>query len=359
MKIALVQDWLNGFAGGEQVLLALHEMYPEAPIYTSLYNEESVPQFAKATVIPSYLQKVPGLKKRHQLAIPLMPAAFESFDLKGFDVIISVGGGLSKGVITHPGQRHISYCHTPIRYIWRLSGDFRNEKRWDSWLRARAEHKLRLWDVVSADRVDQFVANSENVAGRIQKIYRKKAAVVYPPIDTERYQLSKEEPGDYFLSVGRLIGYKRIDLIIEACKKTRQPLKIVGKGPEKERLQKLAEGAPWIEFLGRLSDEELKKVYGKARAFVFAGEEDFGIVPVEAMAAGRPVVAYNKGGVTESVKEGVAGAFFAEQTVESLAEVLEKFDEKQYNSVHVREQAERFTKQVFQDRMRKIIEFPS
>lgn len=356
MKIAFVQDWLTGFAGGEQVLLALHEMYPDAPIYTSLYRPEKVPQFAKATVLPSYLQKIPGLASHHQLAIPLMPAAFESFDLKGFDVIVSVGGGLSKGVITHPGQRHISYCHTPIRYVWRLGGDVRSG---GSWLREKVSHSLRLWDVVSAERVDQFVANSKTVAARIEKIYRQSSKVVYPPINVEKYELSTEEPGDYFITVSRLIMYKRLDIIIEACKKTKQPLKIVGNGPDKEKLMKLAEGAPWIQFMGRVSDAELKDLYAKARAFIFAAEEDFGIVPVEAMACGRPVIAYGRGGVTESVEEGATGAFFNEQTAESLAELLEKFAEKSYNSGYVRKQAERFNAERFKAEMRAIIEFRS
>lgn len=356
MKLAFVQDWLTGFAGGEQVLLALHEMYPDAPIYTSLYVPEKVPQFSKATVIPSYLQKFPTLATHHQLAIPLMPAAFESFDLKEFDVIVSVGGGLSKGVITHPGQRHISYCHTPIRYVWRLGGDSRSG---GSWLREKVSHSLRMWDVVSAERVDQFLANSKTVAARIDKIYRQPSQVVYPPIDVDKYQLSSEEIGDYFLTVSRLIDYKRLDIIINACKKTKQPLKIVGSGPDKEALMKLAEGAPWIQFTGRVSDQELRMLYAKARAFIFAAEEDFGIVPVEAMACGRPVIAYGKGGVTESVEEGATGAFFSEQTSDSLAELLEKFDHTSYNSVYVRKHAERFNVERFKKEMRAIIEFRS
>lgn len=355
MKLAFIQDWLTGFAGGEQVLLALHEMYPEAPIYTSLYRPEKVPQFAKATVIPSYLQKIPGLASHHQKAIPFMPAAFESFDLKEFDTIVSVGGGFSKGVITHPGQRHISYCHTPIRYFWRLGGD----NRAGGWLGDKIAHRVRLWDVVSAERVDQFLANSQTVGDRITKIYRQPSEVVYPPVDVDRYTLSKEPVADYFLTVSRLIKYKRLDIIIEACKRTKKPLKIVGSGPDQDELRKLAEDAPWIQFTGRVSDAELKKMYGEAQAFIFAAEEDFGIVPVEAMACGRPVIAYGKGGVTETVEEGLTGTFFQEQTVESLVEVLEKFDQTQYNSVYVRERAERFGKSHFQEKMRAIIEFRS
>ncbi|HSI20784.1 MAG TPA: glycosyltransferase [Verrucomicrobiae bacterium] len=355
MKIALIQDWLTGFAGGEQVLLALHKMYPDAPIYTSLYNPEKAPQFADATVIPSYLQSIPVLNKRDKLAIPLMPAAFESFDLKGFDVILSVGGGLSKGVITHPGQRHISYCHTPIRYIWRLGGDNRNTGKWDSWLREQAMHKLRLWDVVSAERVDTFIANSPTVQGRIAKIYRQDSLVVAPPVDIDRFSLSTESD-DYFLTVGRMVAYKRGDLVIEACKAAKKPLKIVGGGPEEARFRKLAEGAPWIEFTGRVSDEELQKLYGRAKAFIFASEEDAGIVPVEAMACGKPVIAYGKGGVADVVVEGVHGTFFPEQTKESLVEALNRFDDLQFDATIIRKHAEGYRLSVFQDKIRKIIE---
>ena len=355
MKVALVTDWLNGFAGGEQVLLALHEMYPDAPIYTSLYNQDKTPQFNNAKVITSYLQNIPGLSKRHQLAIPLMPAAFESFDLKEFEVVISVGGGLSKGVITHPGQVHISYCHTPIRYIWRLSGDRRNEGRWDSWLREMVSHKLRLWDVVSAERVDYFVANSETIAQRIKKIYRRDSEVVYPPVATTQFQAKNAKIGDYFLSVGRLIGYKRVDLLIQAAILAKKPLKIVGRGPEEEKLRELAKGAAWVEFMGRVSDAELANLYTEAQAFLFGGEEDFGIVAVEAMACGRPVIAYNLGGVTESVIAGKTGQFFDEQTAESLAAVLQSFHPDEYNSAIIRARAEEFDTNIFKENMKSMV----
>lgn len=356
MKIALVQDWLNGFAGGEQVLLAVHELFPEAPIFTSVYNSEKTGQFKQAKVIPSYLQKIPGLKSHHQIAIPLMPAAFESFDLKGFDVVFSIGGGLSKGVITHPGQVHISYNNTPLRYIWRLSQDNRNAGRWDSWLRESAAHRLRMWDVISAERVDYFLANSKTSAGRVKKIYRRESEVLYPPVDTGRFQVGTEKAGNYFLSVGRLIAYKRVDLVIQACILTKQPLKIVGRGPEEKALRKLAEGSAWIEFLGHVSNQELSKLYAEARAFVFGGEEDFGIVAVEAMACGRPVIAYGKGGITESVIEGKTGTFFEDATAESMAALLEKFNPDEYDSGIIRTRAEQFDVKVFKEGVKTVIQ---
>ncbi|MEI6477849.1 MAG: glycosyltransferase [bacterium] len=351
--IALVQDWLTGFAGGEQVLLALHEMYPDAPIYTSLYAPEKVPQFANATVIPSYLQKVPGLLTRHQTAIPLMPLAFESFDLKGFDVVISVGGGLSKGVITQPDQTHISYCHTPMRYLWHIGGDSRAS---GSWLKSQAAHKLRIWDVVSASRVDRFLANSQTVADRIAKIYRQDATVVYPPVNTSRFHVATDKPGDYFLSVGRLISYKRVDLAVEACIKTKQPLKIAGTGPESDSLKAMAKNAPWIEFLGRVPDAELEGLYQGARAFIFPAEEDFGIVPVEAMSVGRPVIAFGKGGATESVVEGVSGTFFDKQEGDSLGEKLTAFKDADWDPAAIRQQAERFDVELFKKTMKEIVD---
>jgi glycosyltransferase involved in cell wall biosynthesis len=357
MKIAIVHDWMTGFAGGEQVVLALHRMYPDAPIYTSLYNPEKMRQFANASVIPSYLQKIPYILKKDKLAIPLMPAAFESFDLKGFDVIVS-SGAISKGVITHPGQLHINYCHTPIRYVWNLGGDNRNKGKWDSWLREPQNHKLRLWDVVSSERVDTFLANSTTVQSRIAKIYRRDSEVVYPPVELDRYAVSSND-GGYYLMVSRLVAYKRPDILIEACKQLGRPLKIVGVGPEETNLRALAAGAPNIEFLGRVSDEERDALYTNAKAFVFAAEEDFGIVPVEAMACGKPVICYAKGGQTDAVIDGVCGVHFAEQTGASVAEAIAKFELLAFDPATIRTNAERFSMAAFQKRMKELIEFQS
>jgi glycosyltransferase involved in cell wall biosynthesis len=357
-KLAIVQDWLSGFAGGESVVLALHEMYPDAPIYTSIYNKERTPQFAKATVITSYLQKIPTFSThptRYQLGIPLMPQAFESFDLKEFDTVLSVGSGLSKGVITHPGQRHISYCHTPIRYVWKLGGDTRNEGHFDSGLREWAAHHLRMWDVSSAQRVDTFLANSGTIRDRIAKIYRMPSTVVYPPVHTDRFAPSTDPKDDYFVCVSRLIFYKRIDVIIKACLMSGKRLKIVGTGPEEAKLRSIAGDSPLIEFTGRVSDDELNILYTHAQAFLFASEEDFGIVAVEAMSAGTPVIAYGKGGVTESVIEGKTGTFFENQAAESLAPVLENFEASRFDTDFLHNHAKKFDISVFQEKMREII----
>lgn len=350
-KVALVHDWLSTYGGAEQVLLALHELFPEAPIYTSVWNREKVKGFGQAPIITSYLQKLPAASRRHQVLIPLMPLAFEAFDLKGYDLVISSTTGLAKGVITHPGQKHLSYCHTPPRYLWHLGGDDRTQ----GWLRQQVAHRMRLWDVVSAERVDRFLANSETVRARIEKIYRQPATVVYPPVDTGRFSLEGYRQGDYFLSVGRLVGYKRVDILVEACKQLGLPLKVVGEGPEKAHLERLAAGSR-VEFLGRVADTELAGLYAGAKAFLFAAEEDFGIVPVEAMSAGKPVIAYERGGLTESVQEGLTGRLFPEQTVQAAAAAIQAFRPEEFNPEKIRSHALGFDREVFKQKIRLLVQ---
>jgi len=351
MKIALVHDWMTSFAGGEQVLFALHELFPEAPIYTSIYDPKRMAAFADADIRTSYLQRIPTAKRRHQVLIPLMPQAFESFDLKEFDVIISSSTGVAKGVITQPGQTHICYMHTPPRYLWRLGGDNRTE----GWLRSYMAHKMRVWDVVSSSRVDMFIANSETVAKRIEKIYCRTADVIYPPVNTAMFPLSDKPVSDYFLSVSRLVGYKRIDVIIDGCRRAGVKLKVVGDGPERTALEKRAAGAE-VEFLGRVPDAQLADLYAGAKAFIFAAEEDFGIVPVEAMSAGRPVLAFGRGGLIESVKSGVTGEFFSEQNGESLAALLTEFDSSSYDPEKIHKHALAFDSAVFKEKIMKLVE---
>jgi glycosyltransferase involved in cell wall biosynthesis len=352
-KVALVQDWLTGIAGGEQVLLAMREILPEAPIYTSLYNRQKTPEFNDATVIPSALQKIPGLKSHHQIGIPLMPVAFEAFDLKEYDLIISLGA-FAKGVISHPHQTHINYNHTPIRYAWRFGGDTRA----NGWLKDRIAHHLRIWDVVSSQRVDTFLSNSQNIAERIEKVYRRPATVVYPPVNIDRYRHVTRHVKDYYVTIGRLVFYKKIDLVVEAFIKNRLPLKVVGVGPDLKMLQKKAKNAPWIEFPGRVPDAELKVLLAGAKAFIFAAEEDFGIAPVEAMSAGCPVIAFGRGGALEYVKPKRNGFLFEEQTTESLSAVIEAVDPilPQMNSEEIKSSVTQFGKDVFLTRMREIIQ---
>ena len=355
VRVALVCDWLTSSGGAEQVLKAALSLFPGAPIYTSLHNPLAVPQFNAERVITSYLQRLPYANRRHQLMIPLMPAAFESFDLKGFDAVVSIGNGFSKGVITMPGQYHLSYCQTPPRYLWKLGGDVRNIGKFDSRLRAAAEHRLRLWDVVSSSRPDRMLANSRTVASRISKIYRRQADVLYPPVDTERYLPVVRPTADYFLSVGRLIEYKRIDILIEAALRVGMPLKIVGEGPERGSLERLANGSHLIKFLGRLPDSNLRPLYANASAFLFAAEEDFGIVPVEAMSAGRPVIAYGKGGLCESVIDGETGILYPDKTTDSLEQALRAFRPEAFDPMTVRTHAKQFSSSVFIEGLRHAV----
>lgn len=344
MKVALVHDWLSTLGGSEQVLSALCEIFPEAPIFTSVYNQENLPQFKDTEVITSPVNKLPFAKKRPQFYLPFLPRVFENFDLSHFDLVISNCHCVSKGVMVKPEALHICYCHTPIRYAWmpwidpRLSGSF---------IKTQIAHNLRIWDFQAAQRVNQFVANSKNVAGRIKKYYRRDAQVIYPPVKTSMFEPvdSLNKLGDYYLFVGRLVSYKKPDLVIEAFNKLGLPLKIIGSGPDLNRLRKLAKKN--IEFLGNLSHEELKNYYSRTLGFIFPVEEDFGIVPVEAMASGRPVVAYKKGGATETVVEGVTGEFFEEQSVGSLLKVLKRFDPTQYDPNKIRSRAREFDEAVF------------
>lgn len=346
MNIAIVHEWLTNVAGAERVLLFLKELFPEAPIYTAVFESEKAKPFKKFDVRTSVLQNLPFMKTKREVLIPFTPFAFEQFDLSGFDLVISSSTFAAKGIITKPTTTHVSYCHTPPRYLWEPELDPRAKKGKFSWLRNITTHNLRLWDRVAADRVDHYIANSHYVARRIKKYYQRDAAVVHPSIDTTKFAVAKHEDiKDYFLFVSRLVNYKKCDLVIEAFNELGWPLKIIGRGPDKEKLKSMAKDN--IEFLGYLSDEDMARYYSEAKAFVFAAEEDFGIVPLEAMASGRPVIAYGKGGLTESVIEGKTGTFFPEQTAASLVEALKNFKVENYNPSDIRTHAETFSNENF------------
>jgi glycosyltransferase involved in cell wall biosynthesis len=352
MKVALIHDWLSVLGGSEQVLLSLHEIFKDAPIFTSVFNKSEFPQLKNVKIITSWFNKLPMASKRPQYYLPFLPAAFENFDLAEFDLVISSCHAVCKGVITKPETLHISYCHTPIRYIWtpwldpRLSGGF---------IKNIIAHNLRIWDFQAAQRVDKFIANSKTVAERIKKYYKRDADVIYPPVRTSFFKPldSFNKLGNFYLLVGRLVCYKKPDIAIEAFNKLGLPLKIIGTGPELHRLSKLANKN--VEFLGKLNDEELKKYYASALAFIFPAEEDFGIVSVEAMASGRPVIAYKKGGAKEIVLEGETGEFFEEQTAESLIKVLRNFDPAKYDIKKIRKRAEEFDESVFKNKFLEYI----
>lgn len=348
LNIALVHEWITNVAGSERVLLVLKEMFPTADIYTSVYDEDKAAPFKDFNIQTSFLQKIPFLKKKRELLIPFTPFAFEQFDLSKYDLVISSTSMAAKGVITKPDTVHISYCHTPPRYLWEADIDPRAKKGSLHWLRENTVHKMRIWDRLAADRVDYFFANSKYIARRIKKYYGKDSAVVYPLVDLTNFLIaSSDDIKDYYLFVSRLIDYKRCDVVVEAFNKLGLPLKVIGSGPEKAKLVKMAKDN--IEFLGYLSDDDMKKYYSQAKAFVFAAEEDFGLVPVEAMASGRPVIAYAKGGVTETVVDGVTGIFFQDQTAQSLIEAVNRFNPQGFSSDKIREHAEKFSKDKFKE----------
>lgn len=357
-KIAIVHDWLTTMGGAESVIEVLHGLYPEAPIYTLIYNPNKMPEsFRKMDIRTSSLQKYPFAKSKHQLYLQFMPSAIENFNLNDYDVVLSSSSSCAKGVITRADTCHICYCNTPMRYAW----DFRYEYTKDlPWLLQhyvnRQMRKIRIWDYASAGRVDYFLANSNNVATRIRKHYRRESTVICPPVDTDFFNLGGVSPNDYFLCAGRLVKYKRVDLAIQACEHLRVPLVIAGDGEEYKNLKRLA--GKMTAFLGRVSREQLRELYQGCSAFLFPGEEDFGIAPVEAQACGRPVIAFGRGGAREIVLEGTTGLFFKEQSAQSLIDAIEQYQAKKnvYDSMIIRTNAEKFSKERFQEEITSFIQ---
>lgn len=359
-KTAIVHDYLTQSGGAERVASALHSLFPSSPLYTSVYDaEETLPYFRGVDVRTSFLQRWPFSSNRaHKLALPFYPAAFEEFDFQDYDLVLSSSSSFAKGVITPPAACHISYCHTPSRFAWRQQ-EYLSQSR-----RGRALYpllrgilsRLRSWDVESAQRPDYFIANSINVARRIRKYYRREvSAVIPPPVDTAKYApVCPDQIGDHFLVVSRLVGYKRIDLAIDACNQIGAPLKIIGCGSDLGGLQRRA--GPTIQFLGRLSDQEVAAEYARCRALIFPGEEDFGLTPVECMASGRPVVAFARGGALETVVDGHTGLLFRDQTPESLASALEQLSEISFSPAALCAHAAHFDLAVFNRRMLSFIE---
>lgn len=325
MKVALVHDWLIGNAGGERVLLDLHGLWPDAPIYTLVYDEQRAPVWTRSCdVRTTSLQKVPGARHHHKMLLSFMPRAWEALDLCAYDLVISSCMSCCKGVITRPDALHVCYCHSPIRYVWDLYYEYLDGT--DPVRRAamrRIIPRVREWDYLAAQRVDEFVANSDYVGRRIRKYYRRESVTIHPASPVRVSQVV--EPDDYYLVVSRFVGYKRVDLAIEACNLLGRRLVVVGSGGEEEqRLRGMA--GPTVEFRGAVGDDELARLYGHARAFLFPGIEDFGLTPVEAMSAGAPVLAFCEGGALETVVDGKTGLFFHGQTAASLVECIQAFE---------------------------------
>lgn len=355
MKIAIIHDYLNQYGGAERVLQALCEVFPEAPIYTLLYDETATGRVFKGKEIhTSFLQKIPFAKKHHRVFPMLMPLAVEQFDLSEFDVVISNSASFAKGVITKPHTRHINFCMTPTRFLWDDSHRFIDEFKYPWPIKKLVPlfvSYLRIWDKEAATRVDKFIANSNFVKARIKKYYAKDAEVIYPPVSAQKYSIS-EKLDDYFLMVGRLVSYKRFDLAVKVFTAMEKPLKIVGDGPERKRLEKIA--GKNIEFLGLVSDYRMPEIYSHAQAVIFPQVEDFGIVPLEAMASGRPVIAYREGGALETVVEGKTGIFFDEQTEIALALAVGQYYQTDFNPKEIRDHALTFDEEIFKEKVRSV-----
>ncbi len=359
MKIALVHDYLVQYGGAERVLEAFCEIWPEAPIYTLIYDPEKVHhRFDGKTIRTSYLQKIPFSKTHHRLFPPLMMTAIEQFDLDYYDVVLSDSSSFAKNVITGPDTLHICYCHTPIRYGWDGCQSYIQEFNFPSLIKKLvpfAMNYIRVWDFYSTFGVDYFIANSKFVANRIAKYYKRKSVVINPPVDVDNFFVSPSEKiKDYFLIVGRMMKYKKMDLAIKAFNQMKLPLKIVGRGVEYKNLRKIA--GPTIEFLGRVSDEELRKIYSQAQAFVFPQEEDFGIVAIEALASGRPVIAFRAGDIAENVKDGKSGVLFEKQTVSDIIKAVARFRKMSFEPQKIRQFSLKFSKERFKKEIRKFVE---
>lgn len=363
-KIAIVHDWLTNMGGGEDVALALLEAFPGSSIYTSTYLPENVPAFKKYDVRTTYLQNLPGpFKKLHKFFPMLRVRAFQKLDLSEFDIIISSSSAESKQVRkTRPDQIHICYCHTPIRYYWSHYREYKKDPGFGklNWLVRLAMPlivpSLKKADFNAAQHVDVFVANSSEVQQRIKKYYKKSSTVVHPPVDVKRFTPARVRAG-YFVALGRQVPYKRIDLAVTACTKLGLPLKVFGNGSEHQKLVEMA--GPTIEFytdrFGDASDENVTKALNQARGFIFPSEEDFGIVPVQALAGGTPVVAYGKGGALDIVDDGVSGVLFERQEIDAVVEAIKRLDGQKLLPATLQRKAKRFEKSLFIAKMRKVV----
>ena len=359
MKVAIVHYWLVNMRGGEKMLEALLEMFPEADVYTHVYNPKRVSALINGhRVITSRISRLPFAKKLYQLYMPLMPNALMDFNLQSYDLIISSEAGPAKGVVPNPNAYHLCYCHSPMRYLWDMYHEyFRGTNPLVRIFMKRLIPSLRMWDITSSNLVDRFVTNSHYVANRIRRIYNREAEVVYGPAPIEQFLNVERTPADYYLFFGQITGYKRAGIAIEACVKSGRKLVVAGAGAKKKDVKKYGK-AGMVRFLGRVSDEEVAALFAGARALLYPGIEDLGLVPIEAQAAGCPVIAFREGGAVETVKEGVTGLFFDEQTPESLMAAMDHFEqnEVQFNSRQVfKDHVRQFSKTAFIERMQKVL----
>lgn len=356
MKVAIIHYWLVNMRGGEKVIEALLDLFPEADIYTHVINPENISdKINKRVAGTTFIQKLPKTKKYYQTYLPLMPYALEQLDLRGYDLIISSESGPAKGVITSPNALHICYCHSPMRYVWDMYHDYREQASFIKRLMMPVlMHRLRLWDLASSFRVDHFIANSSFVKQRISKFYRRDSAVIYPPINTADFYIS-EQIDDFYLMVGQLVAYKNTRLAVETFNQNGKRLVIIGVGDESSELKKLAKEN--VRLLGYQSFEVIKEHYAKCKALIFPGVEDFGMVPVEAMASGRPVIALAKGGALDTVIDGETGVFFNVADVDSLNQAVDKFEVnyQSFSSIRIQQHAQQFDSSVFKRKIKAFI----
>ena len=357
MKVAIIHYWLVGMRGGEKVIEALCEMYPQADIFTHVYVPEMVSErIRQHRIIPTFINALPRAARMYKTYLPLMPLALEQLDLRGYDLIISSESGPSKGIIPPSDALHVCYCHTPMRYIWNMYHDYRSGAgRITRLVMPPLSHYLRMWDVSSAARVDSFVANSATVARRIHRYYAANSVVIYPPVDTRAFSIAAaSDLADYYLMAGELVSYKRPDLAIRAFNEMKLKLVVIGGGEMLDDIRRLA--GPTVTVLGPQPFDVLKQHYARCRALIFPGEEDFGMVPVEAMASGRPVVAYGRGGATETVVDGVSGVFFAEQTSEAISSAVKRLADLEIDPARIAAHASQFGREPFFQKMRTHID---
>lgn len=357
MKLALVHDWLNQIGGAEDVLAALVDLYPQSPIYSSIYAPDIMPaQYREWDIRSLWLDRMPGIHRHHQPYLPLYPLAWGGLDLSDYDVILSNKSGFCHGVGFGNDTLHICYCLAPTRYVWQLDSYIAREG-----LGKVAQMALRplvawmkRWDYAASQRVNHFIAISTEVQQRIKTYYNRDSVIIYPPVDTARFAAQDAEPGEYFLVVSRLIPYKRIDLAVQAATRLGVPLKVGGRGRDMDRLRAMA--GPTVEFLGYVPDEDLPALMAGCKAFLFPGLEDFGITPLQAQAAGRPVIAYGGGGALDTVIPGKSGELFNEMTIDSLAAVMANFNAGAYNPAAMRDHAARFDRKIFDVQIARYVE---
>lgn len=356
LKVAIVHDWLLGYRGGERVLEAILELFPEAEIFTLFHRTGALPAtIEKRPIHTSFLNRLPLVHRYYRHLLPFLPMAIEKLDLSNFDLVISSSHCVAKGILPRPDAVHVCYCHTPMRYAWDRYPDYFGGRRLEP-LILPFIHYLRMWDAASSARVDHFVANSQWVSHRIQKYYRRSADVVPPFVNLENFRPKRAPRGNGYLAVAALVPYKRIEHAVIACKERKASLQVVGEGPELSRLKAVA--GPETKFLGSLPTSKLAELYSSAKALLFPGEEDFGIAPLEAMASGTPVIAYGRGGARESVIDGVTGILYPEQSAEGLGRAIDTFEAgvDRFQPDKCRKRAEEFSRERFQGRFLAAIE---